>query len=194
MFLCGTSLIIAAGLAHSTFAYIPASPTNSTSDAIAGGLNITDISNLHLQWFSNGCVYIRRCKQLTVSTDILHWHQLLFYACIVSACEVWQYRDKQGTYIPLSTARIWCILLRVFSFISRRRKWIPSRRPVSNLRYRSGMLQVIYSRFSLSSLDSTYILRSKCYRGVYGWRYIHSCPRQRGGICSMCLILSCRYQ
>jgi len=35
-------------------AYVPASPTNSTQDAIAGGLNVTDISNLHLQWYSNG--------------------------------------------------------------------------------------------------------------------------------------------
>ncbi|KAF9447498.1 hypothetical protein P691DRAFT_646978, partial [Macrolepiota fuliginosa MF-IS2] len=35
-------------------AYIPASPTNSTQDAIAGGLNITDISQLRLQWYSNG--------------------------------------------------------------------------------------------------------------------------------------------
>ena len=37
-------------------AYVPASPTNSTQDAIAGGLNVTDISNLHLQWYSNGFV------------------------------------------------------------------------------------------------------------------------------------------
>ena len=35
-------------------AYVPASPTNSTSDAIAGGLNITDISKIHMQWYSNG--------------------------------------------------------------------------------------------------------------------------------------------
>ncbi|KAF8161111.1 hypothetical protein B0H34DRAFT_366816 [Crassisporium funariophilum] len=35
-------------------AYVPALPTNSTRDAIAGGLNITDISKLNLQWYSNG--------------------------------------------------------------------------------------------------------------------------------------------
>ncbi|KAF8798699.1 hypothetical protein BYT27DRAFT_7202824 [Phlegmacium glaucopus] len=35
-------------------AYVPALPTNSTQDAIAGGLNVTDISNLNLQWYSNG--------------------------------------------------------------------------------------------------------------------------------------------
>jgi hypothetical protein len=43
-------------LAALTTAYIPASPTNSTQDAIAGGLNITDISKLRLQWYSNGSV------------------------------------------------------------------------------------------------------------------------------------------
>lgn len=36
------------------YAYIPASPTNSSQDAIAGGLNVTDISNLFMQWYSNG--------------------------------------------------------------------------------------------------------------------------------------------
>lgn len=36
------------------YAYIPASPTNSSQDAIAGGLNVTDISNLDMQWYSNG--------------------------------------------------------------------------------------------------------------------------------------------
>jgi hypothetical protein len=41
-------------LVVSVLAYIPASPTNSTSDAIAGGLNITDISKIHMQWYSNG--------------------------------------------------------------------------------------------------------------------------------------------
>ncbi|KAF9012349.1 hypothetical protein BDQ17DRAFT_1537219 [Cyathus striatus] len=36
------------------YAYIPAQPTNSTTVAIQGGLNITDVSKLHVQWFSNG--------------------------------------------------------------------------------------------------------------------------------------------
>ena len=39
-------------------AYIPASPTNSSREAIAGGLNVTDISNLNLQWYLNGFVFI----------------------------------------------------------------------------------------------------------------------------------------
>ncbi|KAJ3575130.1 hypothetical protein NP233_g1309 [Leucocoprinus birnbaumii] len=41
-------------LAACSWAYVPASPTNSTRDAIAGGLNMTDISKLRLQWYSNG--------------------------------------------------------------------------------------------------------------------------------------------
>ncbi|KAG5648465.1 hypothetical protein DXG03_003076 [Asterophora parasitica] len=35
-------------------AYVPAQPTNSSDVAIAGGLNVTDISKLHLRWYSNG--------------------------------------------------------------------------------------------------------------------------------------------
>ncbi|KAF5355038.1 hypothetical protein D9756_005300 [Leucocoprinus leucothites] len=41
-------------LAAHASAYVPASPTNSTRAAIAGGLNMTDISKLRLQWYSNG--------------------------------------------------------------------------------------------------------------------------------------------
>ena len=37
-------------LSSVSYAYIPAQATNSTKDAIDGGLNVTDISNLHLQW------------------------------------------------------------------------------------------------------------------------------------------------
>lgn len=37
-------------------AYVPALPTNSSREAIAGGLNVTDISNLNLQWYLNGFV------------------------------------------------------------------------------------------------------------------------------------------
>jgi hypothetical protein len=47
-----TSLLIA--LVLPVLAYIPASPTNSTQDAIAGGLNITDVSKIHMQWYPNG--------------------------------------------------------------------------------------------------------------------------------------------
>ena len=32
-------------------AYIPAVPTNNTQDAINGGLNVTDVSKLYVQWF-----------------------------------------------------------------------------------------------------------------------------------------------
>jgi hypothetical protein len=34
------------------FAYIPAIPTNDTNLAIQGGLNVTDISRVFLQWYS----------------------------------------------------------------------------------------------------------------------------------------------
>jgi len=34
-------------------AYIPAVPTNDTTLAIQGGLNITDVSKVYLQWYSN---------------------------------------------------------------------------------------------------------------------------------------------
>jgi hypothetical protein len=34
------------------FAYIPAIPTNDTNAAIQGGLNVTDISRVCLQWYS----------------------------------------------------------------------------------------------------------------------------------------------
>ncbi|KAG6831745.1 hypothetical protein H0H92_007897 [Tricholoma furcatifolium] len=35
-------------------AYIPAQPTNSSQEAIEGGLNVTDISKLYLRWYPNG--------------------------------------------------------------------------------------------------------------------------------------------
>ncbi|KAG6873435.1 hypothetical protein C0995_015524 [Termitomyces sp. Mi166 len=35
-------------------AYVPAQPTNSTQEAINGGLNVTDISKLYLRWYPNG--------------------------------------------------------------------------------------------------------------------------------------------
>lgn len=38
------------------YSYVPASPTNSTNVAIAGGLNVTDVSQLNLQWYSNGYI------------------------------------------------------------------------------------------------------------------------------------------
>ncbi|KDR75876.1 hypothetical protein GALMADRAFT_226525 [Galerina marginata CBS 339.88] len=47
-------LVFVLGFGLPVNSYIPASPTNSTRDAIAGGLNVTDISNLQMQWFSNG--------------------------------------------------------------------------------------------------------------------------------------------
>ncbi|SJK96918.1 uncharacterized protein ARMOST_00167 [Armillaria ostoyae] len=41
-------------LAPNVYSYVPAWPTNSTQDAISYGLNITDVSTLHLQWYTNG--------------------------------------------------------------------------------------------------------------------------------------------
>jgi len=46
--------LITLSLFQDCFAYIPATPTNSSQDAIAGGLNVTDISKLMLQWYGNG--------------------------------------------------------------------------------------------------------------------------------------------
>jgi hypothetical protein len=40
------------------YAYIPASPTNNTNDAIQQGLNVSDVSKLQLQWYSDGSVPI----------------------------------------------------------------------------------------------------------------------------------------
>ncbi|KAK0462476.1 uncharacterized protein EV420DRAFT_1525012 [Desarmillaria tabescens] len=36
------------------YSYVPAWATNSTQDAISSGLNVTDPSTLHLQWYNNG--------------------------------------------------------------------------------------------------------------------------------------------
>lgn len=49
--------LLAAILFLDVVAYVPASPTNVTEDAIAAGLNVTDVSKLHLQWFPNGRVF-----------------------------------------------------------------------------------------------------------------------------------------
>ncbi|KAF9049771.1 hypothetical protein BJ165DRAFT_947767 [Panaeolus papilionaceus] len=46
--------VVTLSLLQLAFGYIPALPTNSTKDAIAAGLNVTDISKLMLQWYSNG--------------------------------------------------------------------------------------------------------------------------------------------
>ncbi len=43
-------------LGSKRLSYVPAWPTNSTQDAISYGLNITDVSTLHLQWYTNGYV------------------------------------------------------------------------------------------------------------------------------------------
>ncbi|KAF9475532.1 hypothetical protein BDN70DRAFT_813981 [Pholiota conissans] len=51
-------------LAAPALSYIPASPTNSTQDAIAGGLNVTDISQLYMQWYSNGSYAMHVSYQL----------------------------------------------------------------------------------------------------------------------------------
>lgn len=59
------SLVLALWLSAITvLAYIPALPTNSTESAIAGGLNVTDVSKLHLQWYSNGSYWENVSYQL----------------------------------------------------------------------------------------------------------------------------------
>ncbi|KAJ2928622.1 hypothetical protein H1R20_g8437, partial [Candolleomyces eurysporus] len=47
-------LLLVPALLHHVHAYIPASPTNSSQEAIEGGLNVTDISRLDMYWFSQG--------------------------------------------------------------------------------------------------------------------------------------------
>ncbi|TFK75409.1 hypothetical protein BDN72DRAFT_516783 [Pluteus cervinus] len=49
-------------------AYVPASPTNITEDAIAAGLNVTDVSKLYLQWYPNGS-YFQNVSFQIVGTD-----------------------------------------------------------------------------------------------------------------------------
>jgi len=46
------------------FAYIPASPTNVTEDAIAAGLNVTDVSKLYLQWYPRNSYFQNVAYQL----------------------------------------------------------------------------------------------------------------------------------
>jgi hypothetical protein len=50
VFLCFVLLVVLPNVS----AYVPAQPTNSSKEAIDGGLNVTDISKLHLRWFPNG--------------------------------------------------------------------------------------------------------------------------------------------
>ncbi|TFK44720.1 hypothetical protein BDQ12DRAFT_673454 [Crucibulum laeve] len=51
---CRSSLLVYLLSALHVLAYIPAQATNSTHDAIEGGLNVTDISKLYMMWYSNG--------------------------------------------------------------------------------------------------------------------------------------------
>ncbi|KAF8868934.1 hypothetical protein CPB85DRAFT_1242210 [Mucidula mucida] len=64
MRLLGLSALLLTGLLPGVLSYIPASPTNSTDDAIAGGLNVTDVSKLHLQWYMNGSYWENISYQL----------------------------------------------------------------------------------------------------------------------------------
>jgi hypothetical protein len=52
----------------SVSAYIPALPTNDTNIAIAGGLNVTDVSKLYLQW-SNGFASSLLCGYVNVASS-----------------------------------------------------------------------------------------------------------------------------
>jgi hypothetical protein len=51
-------LLVALASAISVHSYVPALATNDTQAAIAGGLNVTDISKLHMQWHSNGFSFL----------------------------------------------------------------------------------------------------------------------------------------
>lgn len=51
-----TTLFHALWLSATVQAYIPATPTNDTQDAIQNGLNVTDVSTLNMLWYGNGCV------------------------------------------------------------------------------------------------------------------------------------------
>lgn len=68
-------------LANYAHSYVPAVPTNSTQDAIAGGLNVTDISELYTQWYPN------RYDISTISSFVTEIGplQVSCYACLVSA-------------------------------------------------------------------------------------------------------------
>ncbi|KAF9531668.1 hypothetical protein CPB83DRAFT_80138 [Crepidotus variabilis] len=47
-------LFVVSVLVLSVFCYVPAVPTNDTEKAIAGGLNITEVSKLYMLWSTNG--------------------------------------------------------------------------------------------------------------------------------------------
>ncbi|TRM69963.1 hypothetical protein BD626DRAFT_475878 [Schizophyllum amplum] len=55
---CSSSLVAGiwaiALLVGLVYGYVPASATDDMSEAIAGGLNVTDQSKLHVQWYENG--------------------------------------------------------------------------------------------------------------------------------------------
>ena len=52
------ALLVVLAATFSVHSYIPALPTNDTQAAIAGGLNVTDISKLHLKWYPTGSVFM----------------------------------------------------------------------------------------------------------------------------------------
>ena len=47
-----TAVAISLFLLLQVQAYIPATPTNDTTQAIADGLNVTDISRIYFQWYN----------------------------------------------------------------------------------------------------------------------------------------------
>jgi len=55
------AFIFVAAATLSVHSYIPASPTNDTQATIAGGLNVTDTSKLHLKWYPSGSVSMSAC-------------------------------------------------------------------------------------------------------------------------------------
>ncbi|SJK97688.1 uncharacterized protein ARMOST_00941 [Armillaria ostoyae] len=83
-------------LSPGVYSYVPASPTNSTQDAIAGGLNITDVSKLHLQWYSNGSYWETVSYQLVGNDSqgiskgaLMHFSETSLHLNISSATTPW---------------------------------------------------------------------------------------------------------
>ncbi|KJA19899.1 hypothetical protein HYPSUDRAFT_143064 [Hypholoma sublateritium FD-334 SS-4] len=84
--------------AHS---YVPAMPTNSTQDAIAGGLSVPDISQLYTQWYPNGSHAIHVSYQLAgLNSSGLSKVNTLSEKFLMS------YRFLQGALIQFSEEKV----------------------------------------------------------------------------------------
>ena len=70
MFGIVAKLIFFIAFALSAQSYIPAVSTNDTQKALAGGLNVTDVSKLNVHWYSKGLV----CAFSFISTEEANTH------------------------------------------------------------------------------------------------------------------------